>query len=142
MHTVQAGFDENKVIDGAYHRQIMLDELMAARDIFVARPIKYRWEGPLPKSWPDLEDLKTVMSFDGGYRCERDKVEIINKLIHGNAISETHRDKYHRVDLHEVELNKPRSFFGYVFEDETVFVDARKEARKVFEKFPTPAMAA
>jgi hypothetical protein len=129
---VQYGFDDNKVIDGAYHRQIMLDELMAATDIYVARPIKYCWTDPLPTSWPDLEDMKTEMAFDGSYRCERDKVEIINKLLDDKAFSEEKRDKYHPVNLYEIELQKPRSFFDYVFEDERVFTSAREQAKKVF----------
>ena len=100
----QYGFDDNKVIDGAYHRQIILDELMMAngRDeahsdvlhVFIARPIQYCWKGPLPTSWPDLEDMKTEMAFDGSYRCEVDKVEIINKLIRRHMrISEAKRHK-------------------------------------------------
>lgn len=133
---VQYGFDDNKVIDGAYHRQIILDELMVATDIFVARPIKYRWEVPLPKSWPDLEDMKTEMAFDGSYRCERDKVEIINKLLHDEVFSEEKRDKYHRVYLHEIEMKEPRSFFGYVFEDESVFTNAREKAKEKFASIP------
>jgi hypothetical protein len=143
LWVVQYGLDDNRVIDGAYHRQIILDELMMAKGgdetqsdllhLFIARPIKYRWQGPLPTSWPDLEDLKTEMAFDGSYRCEIDKIEIINKLIRDNAISEEKRQKYYLVEPHPIEPLEPRSFFEYIFEDVEMFKNAREQANRIFK---------
>jgi len=36
-----------------------------ADEIFVARPVHYRWSGNLPTSYVGIEDLKTKVGFKG-----------------------------------------------------------------------------
>jgi len=57
----QYGFDrkESGFIDGAYFRGVILSELAVASRIFCVRPINHRWKVELPRSFPELDDLKT-----------------------------------------------------------------------------------
>lgn len=130
----QYGFDQkdSTYVDGAYYRQIMLSELAIAEEIFVARPIRYYWApSPLPTGYFGIEDLKTEIAFNGSYAGERDKIELMNKLI-DEGFSQ---GKYHRVNLHEVEMKRPRGFFDYLYENADVFDDAYHDAIAEFDRF-------
>ncbi len=126
----QYGFSEERtIIDGAYYRQILLSELVGADKIFVARPINHKWLGPLPRNDVSAKDLQTEISFNGCYSGERDKIQLINFLIERGELS---KDKFHRIDLFELEIPTQEGFFDYVFEKTSVFEDARKLALKLF----------
>jgi hypothetical protein len=124
------GFDENASprIDGAYFRDIILSELAPAHKMYVIRPMHYHWSGDLPRNWPEMEDLKTKVSFNGSYAGERCQILLINHLLKSEKIA--HPEKYHQIDLIEIEMEKPRGFFGYVFEDISVFDDGASKAKQ------------
>jgi len=122
----QYGFEpETREIDGAYYRQIMMSELVHADVIFVARPINHRWLGTLPTSKTALEDMKTEIAFNGTYIGERDKIQLINKLISQNALKE---NKYKHIELSEIELQTQEGFFDYIFEDLNLFDHSRRQS--------------
>jgi hypothetical protein len=130
----QYGFDESKDghLDGAYYRQIMLSELAFATDIFVARPINYKWiDKSLPKGYTGIEDLKTKVAFNGSYAGERDKINLINKLIDSGSL----REPYKKINLIEIEIRLPRGYFDYIYESLDVFDDARNEAAAQLKAF-------
>jgi hypothetical protein len=129
----QYGFDQkdNTFLDGAYFRGLILSELTCADTIFAVRPINHCWLGHLPRNYPESEDLKTEIGFDGSYCGERYQIELVNKLLRDGAIS---RGKYHPIDLREVEIKQPRGYFDYVFEDRDVFEDAYKQGLEEFKK--------
>lgn len=151
---------ENCFVDGAYYRQVMLSELTFANTIFAVRPICSRWLGeappadgasatapaatapPLPQSYIGIEDLKTEVNFNGSYAGERAQIALMNKLVRDRDayLSEHGRcgpgpddllTKYHLIDLLEVEIQAPRSFFDYIFESMAVFDAAGRELDRV-----------
>jgi hypothetical protein len=130
----QYGFDgeSGDFLDGAYFRQIMLSELTHADTIYVVRPLFYHWSGDLPQNWPEMEDLKTKVSFNGCYAGERHQIELVNKFLKADAFKQgpSGKTKYHHIHLEEIEMKRPRGFFGYVFEDLAVFDDAYETAMK------------
>lgn len=134
----QYGFDrkESGFIDGAYFRGVILSELAVASRIYCVRPINHRWQGELPRSYPELEDLKTEIGFDGSYCGERYQIELVNKLL--NALNAAEGGKYHHIDLQEIEIRQPRGYFDYLFESEQVFADAYEDAMKCFDKLSYP----
>jgi len=136
----QYGFDrkESGFVDGAYFRGVILSELTVARRIFCVRPINHRWHGHLPRSYPELEDLKTEIGFDGSYCGERYQIELINKLL--DELNAAKDGKYHHIDLQEIEIRKPRGYFDYVFENEEVFTDAYEDAMKCFDRLRYPKL--
>lgn len=128
----QYGFDggSGDFLDGAYFRQIILSELTHADTIYVVRPLFYHWSGELPQNWPEMEDLKTKVSFNGCYAGERHQIELVNKFLKADAFKHGPKSKYHHIHLEEIEMKKARGFFGYVFEDLDVFDDAYDTAMK------------
>lgn len=129
----QYGFDcECGHLDGAYYRQIMLSELAKSTDIFVARPINYAWiGGSLPTSLAGIEDLKTKVGFNGSYAGERDKINLINKLVDDGALA----GPYKKINLIEVEIEIKRGYFDYIYESLDVFDLAHETAVEEFRKF-------
>ncbi len=138
----QYGFEECSIIDGCYFRGVMLSEAAVAENVFVARPINYKWIGKLPTNYIENEDLKTEVFFNGSYQGERDKIQLVNKLIEDGFIPKegvTTNDgklkKYREVDLREIEMETQRGFFDYVFEDINVFDRARELSDAQFKSF-------
>jgi hypothetical protein len=123
------GGDYRGHLDGAYYRQIMLSELSSSAKIFVARPINYEWIGNrLPTSLPGIEDLKTKVGFNGSYAGERDKIDLINKLIDRNGLG----SPYKKIELIEIEIEIQRGYFDYIYESLEVFDLARECTQKKF----------
>ncbi len=130
----QYGFERGQYIfDGAYFRQIMLSELVIANKIYVARPINKKWIGNPPDTYIGLEDLKTETSFNGTYAGERDKIELINKLVKKGDGQSTILDEYHYIDLIEVEIQTQEGFFDYTYEKMEVFNNAREQTLSILE---------
>src|SRR6266481_1106257 len=119
-------------LDGAYFRQIMLSELTHADTIYVVRLLFYHWSGELPQNWPEMEDLKAKVSFNGCYAGERHQIELVNKFLKADAFKHGAggKSKYHHIHLEEIEMKTARGFFGYVFEDLTVFDESYEMAMK------------
>ncbi len=132
LQLYQYGFDKQSSgnIDGAYFRGLILSELAVAERIFCVRPINHCWQGDLPRNYPELEDLKTEIGFDGAYCGERYQIELINRLLDKQIADSS---KYHHIDLQELEIKQPRGFFDYIFEKEQVFTDAYEQAKQHFE---------
>jgi hypothetical protein len=133
------GFDrkKDKYLDGAYFRQIILSELTYSRNIYVVRPIRYKWIGELPKSYVEQEDLKTEVGFNGSYAGEKHRINLINKLLRDGELKS---DKYHEIILHEIELGVQRGFFDYIYESLDVFDNARYKSLETFKE-PLPAIS-
>jgi hypothetical protein len=112
----QYGFDkkESGFVDGAYLRGMILSELADAHRIFCVRPINHRWQGDLPRNYPELEDFKTEIEFNGSYCGERYQIELVNKLL--GALNATDGGKYHHIDPQEIEIRQPRGYFDCIFE--------------------------
>jgi hypothetical protein len=136
----QYGFDQKDscFLDGAYYRQIMLAELVYATDIFVARPVSYRWIGPLPTSHIGIEDLKTEVGFNGTYAGERHQITLINSLVDRGDLP---ADRYHHISLHEIEIGEQRGFLDYVMEKLDVFDRAYAASLAAFEAAPATSDA-
>jgi hypothetical protein len=80
----QYGFEDCSIIDGCYFRGVMLSEAAVAREVFVSRPINYKWIGKLPTNYIENEDLKTEIYFNGSYQGERDKIMLVNNMLGPN----------------------------------------------------------
>jgi hypothetical protein len=132
------GFDDNVTdfLDGAYFRDVMLSEVASAGLIFSVRPISRRWQGRLPTSWVDLQDMRTEVFFNGAYAAERNQILMVDKLRKDHALSAAAAKRYRKIDLVEIEIEVQRGFFDYTRESMDVFDAAEKQATARFqEKF-------
>jgi hypothetical protein len=142
------GFDEADTrLDGAYYRQMILSEVCTPTidRIFAVRPLSAEWKGPLPTTFPAGKDLETEVAFNGSYIGERDKIDLMNKVggdmraileqltKTGVDVPDQLRDtldKYHQIDVIDVEIETQRGYFDYVFEDMDTFRRGRALGRK------------
>lgn len=137
----QYGFDQKRsaFLDGAYYRPVILSELACAHNIFIARPINYRWLGAMPRSYIGIEDLKTEVAFNGAYAGERHQINLINALLDRGMLP---ADRYHPIALHDVEIDLQRGYLDYVFERLDVFDRARQQSIDSLTQYiisPVPA---
>jgi hypothetical protein len=140
------GFEEGfTYLDGAYYREVILSEVCGDEidTIYVARPISQKWQEALPKTFIEGKDLETEVAFNGSYRGERDKIDLVNKFARQLAVLEKKlgslypevephiKDlfKFHQIQLIELEIRRQRGFFDYVFEDKPTFDEAREAAK-------------
>lgn len=126
------GFEDGQsTLDGAYYRDVILSELCAQgiNTIYVARPVNHRWLGALPTNYIEGKDLETEVAFNGAYVGERDKIDLINKLVREHELK-----NFHPIKLIEIEIRRQRGFFEYLFEDEPTFADARNQAVQAFHR--------
>jgi hypothetical protein len=142
------GFDEaDKRLDGAYYREMILSELCAPTidRIFAVRPLNAEWKGPLPSTFPAGKDLETEVSFNGAYIGERDKIDLMNKVgaemrdilehltktgVPVPAQLRDKLDKYHQIDVIDVDIETQRGYFDYVCEDMDTFRRGKALGRK------------
>lgn len=131
----QYGFYDKatQFVDGAYFRDVMLAELVAADLIYSVRPINHKWlGGELPRTYQGIEDLKTEVGFNGAYSAERDQIMLINKLLQKKYLDASKGRGFHHIKLVEVEIEVQRGYFEYMLESQEVFDRANDQARKVF----------
>lgn len=132
---------QERPIDAAYYRHVMLHELVPAQALFVVRPIHYRWRGPLPDRFLDMLDFLTQTFLNGVYAGERQQIVVMNKL---RDRFPSLKDNYHHIALWEIEpdAEKPRDrrdpekgFFDYVFEETSLLQASAELTRRKFEAF-------
>lgn len=119
------GFSDDVVqnVDGEYIRPIILKELLSVDQIFVVKPFNSKWIGKLPKTKPELEDMKTEIGINAIYKAEKANIELINALIAKGYLNDV--KKYHTVTLHEVEVQSQEGFDEYAIENLSLFDSAR-----------------
>jgi hypothetical protein len=127
--------NKNARFDGAFCRQVLLSELVFANKIYVVRPVSYYWVGELPYSLMEIEDLKIETMFNSTYRGEKDKINLINKLIEkaGNDRPDCLK-KYREIELIEINMSTQEDYLEYLSENKSLFDQARQLALVKFAK--------
>ena len=128
LRLYEYGFDlPGNLIDGAYLRGIILNEIPHARNgiskIVVGRPLTSRWLGDAPSSLTELRDMQTEVNFHGSYLGEKGHIELINQLIESSHPVPPPSGAT-RIDFLEVEMDRQRGWWEYVLECEDVFNSA------------------
>lgn len=123
--------EADRRIDGAYARQFILSELTDADILFMARPQGFRYRGPLPGNYFDVQDLQTELWFNGSYTQQLARIDLVNRLINNGALS---RDHYREIELVPVEIEVQRGYFAYFVESMDVFDRAVRESTRIFRQ--------
>lgn len=119
------GYQPGQRIDGAYFRQIMLSELQGSDKIYVVRPVNRYWKAGTLKTDEDRQDMQFDILFNGSYQAEEDRFELINKLIDEKKLLAN--TSFKPIEIIPCEIRRPRGYWEYIFEDITVFDDARHD---------------
>lgn len=117
------------VIDGAYHRQLILNELAPASDrIYAAIPQTLKWTAELPGNEMEVENLKTRLWFNSSYVSQASHIDLINDLIDKADLT----DSYKKVQLTPIRYGEHIRYFDYFVERQNVFDDAYQKSLDVF----------
>ncbi|HYG89282.1 MAG TPA: hypothetical protein VD978_23830 [Azospirillum sp.] len=128
------GFEEapNGLIDGAYHRSLILGELHGFDRVIVGCPFPTAWEGPPPANSLEVEDWKVKQWFSNSYRAEVDRLRKAIALIEKGSLQDP---EYRIRDLVEIPRQSRWGYFDYFSEKEEVFQDALVDALTVLAPF-------
>ncbi|WP_448188893.1 hypothetical protein [Azospirillum sp. sgz301742] len=121
------GFEEapNGLIDGAYHRSLILGELHGFDHVVVGCPFPTAWEWPPPANSLEVEDWKIKQWFSNSYRAEVTRLRKVIALIEKGSLQDS---DYRIRDLTEIPLQSRWGYFDYFSEKEDVFQDALVDA--------------
>jgi hypothetical protein len=125
------GFEEapEGLIDGAYHRSIILAELHAFHDVYVACPFPTSWTGPTPSNSFEVEDWKIKQWFSNAYKAEVTRLRRVIDLISRRAL----RDPGYVIrNLTEIPVGSNWGYFDYFTEKDEVFQEALAAGRTAF----------
>lgn len=134
------GFEEapGGLIDGAYHRSVILAELHGFEEVTVAAPFPVSWIGPVPKNQLEVENWKIRQWFANSYKAEVARLRRVVDLIDRGSL----RDPSYRLrQLTEVPLRRHYGYFDYFTEKDEVFEDALSQALDAFADAGAPAEA-
>jgi hypothetical protein len=166
---VNYGFPSNRLgadrlIDGAYARSIIVNEVTAADRIFAVKPTNDRWIGRLPQNVFEVQDMQTELWWEASYREQSRLIETINDLRlagrltdppshpEGADFDDGHTDRsaaarmktvrakpYREVELIPVEISMQRGYFDYFVESREVFREAYAQSLQVLTRLDEQA---
>jgi len=128
----QYGFDNrldgSVLVDGAYHRQFIIQELCQAKvdKIYVPRPLFYGWEGEMPQNYFQSQAFTTDLFMNASYAGEISRITFINELLAKGEFK--HKDYVH-VELIEVQPTIQQGFFDFFVEQEAIYEDSLARSR-------------
>ncbi|NSL54434.1 hypothetical protein [Uliginosibacterium aquaticum] len=121
------------LIDGAYHRQFILNELcdMDPRPstIWVVRPQNSRWIGEMPDNYFEQRDMETEIGMNSSYAMQVSRIELMNKLVRDGHMKD---GSLRPIQLEPFQFVGKRGYFDYFIESEHVFDTAFHRALDQF----------
>lgn len=128
LHLYAYGYEttylDEYLVDGAYHRQFILDELAEQPipdkpdEIWVVRPQNSRWIGPMPSNFFEQRDLETEIGMNSSYAQQVAHLRWVNAMLNSGSLKS---DRYATIALKEFEYPRQRGYFDYFNENPTVF---------------------
>lgn len=128
LHLYAYGYErpymDDYLVDGAYHRQFIVDELaeqpLPAKpdEIWVVRPQCSRWVGPMPGNYFEQRDLETEIGMNSSYAQQVARLRWVNSMLDNGTLKS---DRYATVALKEFEYPRQRGYFDYFNENPAVF---------------------
>ncbi len=107
-------------IDGAYRRQFILQEVMNATRLFVARPEHRKYLGRMPRNQLEQKVFETYLWFSAAYRSEMQTIRMANAWTReGRLTGRT------ITDIVEIENEIPMTFDSYFTESVETMERAR-----------------
>ncbi len=121
---VQYGFENyyqgEIVIDGAYHRQIMLAELNECRLIYVVKPQGNAWPGAPPENQFEIQDFNTEMWFNNTFASE---VACVRHQAAGRPVA-----------IECITMDRPLGYMNYLLEQMRNYREGYEKGRRTFDR--------
>lgn len=135
LHLYSYGYERTyfdmHLIDGAYHRQFILNELIdltapvRAETIWVVRPQNSRWMGEMPKNYFEQRHMETEIGMNSSYSMQVARVDRINRALREGKLSDP---AIRPIRLEPFQFTGKREFSDYFIESEEVFNSAYHRA--------------
>ena len=125
---------ERSIVDGAYHRQVIVSELAPTADlIFSVKPQNDDWEAQMPKNALQVQNFTTQLWFNASYSGETAKIDFINELV-GQGLFDDHNPKnFRHIRLETIEYSAHIRFFDFFIERMNVYQAAYDSSRHRFQ---------
>jgi hypothetical protein len=122
-----------QLIDGAYHRQFILNELCdidpRPTTIWAVRPQNSRWMGEMPNNYFEQRDLETEIGMNSSYAMQVSRIDLLNKLVQQGQMKDS---CLRPIQLEPFQFVGKRGYFDYFIESEHVFDTAFHRALDQF----------
>lgn len=115
-------------IDGAYRRQFIIQEVMHATRLFVARPEHRKYLGRMPRNQLEQKVFETYMWFSAAYRSEMQMIRMANQWTRDGRL------KGRQItDIVEIENEIPMTYDSYFTETSESMERARASTKARFD---------
>ncbi len=124
------------LVDGAYHRQVILKELHEFELIFSVRPLNEKYKTTLPNNSLGSLTLQTEMWLNGSYDAQIGAINFMNSLIANNPdvpLTVNGRPA-HPVTVVPVEIKTTYGVFDYFIETLASYDDGKIQALQGFAR--------
>lgn len=105
------------MVDGAYHRELIIGELNVFKKIIAARPCNTKWIAKLPSNYLESQTLQIAMWMNGSVDSQIEAIELMNRIIKqkGNTVKLDGRD-LHPIEIVRAEMRVKYGFFDFFVE--------------------------
>lgn len=128
LHLYSYGYERTyfglNLIDGAYHRQFILNELCELKPasrpavLWVVRPQNSRWIGPMPSNYFEQREMETELGMNSSYSMQIARITLINQLLREGRLRGDDRTP---IQVEPFQYVGKRGYFDYFIESEEVF---------------------
>ena len=105
------------VIDGAYHRQLIVAELANCDTVYAVKPQSDGWHAAPPANYFEVQDFNTEMWFNSSFAAEVAGLQQISPATR----------------IQPITMNRPLGYFNYFVEKTRNYTEAYQQAKKLFE---------
>ena len=128
---------ERILVDGAYHRQVILKELHAFELIFAMRPVNDKDRNALPTNSLGSLSLQTEIGFNSSYDAQAGALGLVNSIIqnHPGVSIAINGRSVHPVTVEPIEIKISTNFFDYFIETLETYDQGQTEALQGFAKY-------
>ncbi|MGH3813793.1 MAG: hypothetical protein ACRDUV_15305 [Pseudonocardiaceae bacterium] len=118
LYGLEHQYEGEIVVDGAYHRQLIISELSMCDIIYAVKPQSDAWHGAPPSNYFEVQDFNTEMWFNSSFAAE------IANLRRARPDAR----------LERITMDRPLGFFNFFVEKLENYTDGYEKARKIFER--------
>jgi len=106
------------VIDGAYHRQLIMAELTRCDTVYAVKPQSDGWHAAPPANYFEVQDFNMEMWFNSAYAAEYAALKKDSPEIR----------------IERITMNRPLGYFNYLVEKTKNYTAGYEKAKEIFEK--------
>jgi hypothetical protein len=112
------------VIDGAYHRQLIMSELTGCDVIYAIKPQASAWRAQPPGNYFEVQDFNTEMWFNTSFAAE----------VAGLRVAARPDGAQGPIRIEPITMRRPLGYFNYFVEKMPNYTEGYEQASKIFQR--------